>query len=103
MATRQPPEQCDKSGCTNKATKAVCLSLAVHANHFPATSSPILYVCDQHISHYTFEDIIANGNWERICQLFATIGMQQPKKEFSKIVINDASEASTTCPTDNVN
>jgi len=83
----QPPHECDYKGCTNKPTKKISLSLAAHANHEPAISTPLVYFCDGHAKTYTFDDFIAGDNWDKICDNFLSIGRMAPKKEFSKIII----------------
>lgn len=79
---------CSKKDCQNRAAYQVCLSLSVHANHTPALSSPILYLCEDHKNDITFESITSHAdNWEKLCRGFTGIGRMAPVKEFSKIII----------------
>lgn len=89
MNIRQtPPLTCDKKECDKPPTKKVLLSLAVHATHPPAISTPIAYFCDEHCSSVSFEDFAnAGSNWQTLCNNFTAIGRQAPKKEFSKLII----------------
>lgn len=94
MNLRQIPKVCDHIGCNKVPTKQICVSLAVHANHPPAISTPIAYTCDEHQSLFTFDQFVDTAdNWEKICKQFADIGRMSPKKEFSKILIEDIYEA----------
>lgn len=80
--------KCNKRECENDAIYQLRLSLAVHENHEPAISTPIVYLCDDHKDDITFESFMSvPGNWEKICSGFTSNGRQAPKKEFSKLII----------------
>lgn len=78
---------CNKVGCLQRATQEVRLSLAVHASHPPAISSPIMYLCDEHAPEATWQNLNVDGNWGKICASFESIGRIPPKKKFSKLII----------------
>lgn len=78
---------CNKKECLNAATYQLRLSLAIHANHEPALSTPFLYLCEEHKNDITFESVTDGYNWDKICLSFESIGRIAPKKEFSKLII----------------
>lgn len=86
----KPPRQCAVKNCNNPIAYQIHFSLAVHANHPPAISTPILYVCEEHKNEFTFEMLAVEPSWKAICDMFLSIGRQAPKKEFSKIILAKA-------------
>ena len=95
MNLRSIPKTCDQKGCDKPPTKQLRLSLAVNANHPPAISTPIAYACDEHQHLFTFEEFAeAGSNWDSLCKQFESIGRVAPKKEFSKLIIEDISHES---------
>lgn len=81
-------KQCNKEKCINNATHQVQLSLAVNANHEPAISTPILFLCNDHKNDYTKDDMFGPIQWKQICDGFTNAGKAAPKKEFSDIIIS---------------
>lgn len=78
--------KCQNSACDNDAVYSVHLSLAVHENHEPAISTPIVFVCNQHKDHVTWDNFV-EPNWDKICQSIESFGRKAPIKEFSKLII----------------
>lgn len=77
---------CDKTNCPNEATKQVILLLKPLKNIEPATSSPIVFVCDDH-SNVQWDDVVGDDSWKQITKQFKQNGMMVPKKEFSSIKV----------------
>jgi len=93
MENKITPIMCGKRGCSNKANYIVRLSLAVHANHAPAISDPIVYICKEHEKDVTWQSLNVDANWDMICNSFEAIGRVAPVKEFSKVIIEPLHES----------
>ena len=80
-------KNCSVDKCTNAAKYSVHLSLACNAKHPPAISTAIVYLCEDHKEKPTWEELGVDQNWDKICASIKAGGFQEPKKEFSKIII----------------
>lgn len=80
-------KKCEKKGCQLPATSTIHMSFAVNADHEPAISTPLLYLCDEHSVEATWESLCVDHNWETICNGFKSIGREAPVKEFCKVII----------------
>jgi hypothetical protein len=78
---------CNKTGCHNRPTHELCLALRPANNIQPALSTPLLFLCDDHKDEISFEDLTPPDGWRRICEGFIAGGYEEPKKEFSFLVI----------------
>lgn len=87
------PEKCMRTACNNKPTNKISISFAVHNNHEPAVSSPILWLCDEHATDIDFKSAGVDANWSQICSWFKNSGLQEPKKEFTKLLIEPINES----------
>lgn len=77
---------CDRTDCKNKAKYGVILELRVHAHHEPATSSPIVYVCEEH-KDVQWDDIITAEGWLMITSEFSRIGKYKPSRAYSNLAL----------------
>lgn len=78
--------KCQRLECTKDAVYSVHLSLRVHEDHEPAVSTPILFVCEDHKYHITWDNFV-EPNWNKICKSLESVGRVAPVKKFSKLIL----------------
>ncbi len=77
---------CNRENCLNKATHKIELELKANAKDVAATSSPILFVCDQH-KNVKLEDVYDNEGWDLIRKSFIDQGFFPPSRAYSRVVV----------------
>jgi hypothetical protein len=77
---------CNLAGCKNQSKFIVRFAFASNATHPPAISSPVLYVCPEHMD-VEWKDVCDDNGWNQICSQFTGKGLSTPSKEFSYIEI----------------
>jgi hypothetical protein len=80
-------KKCSVNDCQTAAKYSVHLSLAVHANHDPAISTALVYLCEEHKANADWNELNVDGNWDNICKSMEAAGRQAPVKEFSKVIL----------------
>lgn len=79
---------CNREKCKNEAKFEVVFLLREYANHPPAVSTPVIFVCSDH-SDITWKDVYTEDGWRQICNTFLDAGYASPAKEHSCIEIRD--------------
>jgi len=77
---------CSKSGCTHAATHKVVLELKANARDSAATSTPLVYVCDEH-KDVQWGDVVDDKGWHTIRENFKAQGFFPPSKVFSRVLV----------------
>lgn len=81
--------KCNKMGCPLDATWELTIELrALKSQTKPATTSPIMHLCDEHAMEAKWDDIVTDEWFSSLGNKFLESGFIAPVKEFSNLVLN---------------
>lgn len=90
--------RCNRKGCQNEATSSISVELRVHPDHEPATSTPLVYVCDKHAIEATWNELVSDEWFSKIGDEFEAKGYQRPVKKYCNLSISQLKTNDTKSP-----
>jgi len=73
--------------CDKAAEYAIVLELRATAAHTPAVTSPIVYLCEEHVPGIEWRDVVDENGWKTIGDSFELKGYARPIKTLSNIKV----------------
>lgn len=81
-------QSCQKLECTQPAKFEVILELRTDPREKGARSTPIVFLCGDHIN-LGWADLVTEKGWETICEACIKQGKVAPVKQYCNLVIQD--------------
>lgn len=63
------------------------MELRVEEKGAKAVSTPIVFVCDDHVEGITIDDVLDAKGWVEIVRGFTSKGYVAPRKKYSRVIV----------------